>query len=140
MELVKTLRFGCDGTPETRCRGIPSRRGVNLSNFLRFIQWQEIWGASDCAIERIMQQSKQKAIEEAKDLKILSGNDFLRRFRRLPNKAPGPDGWTVQVLKALPPQACDWIAEVLPPGGSVGRGAGPVDGVPGGLDGQEATN
>ena len=35
MELVKTLKFGCDGTPETRCQGIPSRRGVNLSNPLR---------------------------------------------------------------------------------------------------------
>ena len=83
-----------------------------LRPFLRFIQWQEIWGASDCAIERVMQKARQLAVEEAKDLKPLSGIDYLRRFRRLPNKAPGPDGWTVQVLKALPLQACEWIAEV----------------------------
>ena len=83
-----------------------------LRPFLRFIQWQEIWGASDCAIDRVMQRSRQNAVEAAKDLKTLSGNDYFRRFRRLPNKAPGPDGWTVQVLKALPLQACEWIAEV----------------------------
>ena len=83
-----------------------------LRPFLRFIQWQEIWGASDCAIERVMQQSQQKARDEAKELKALTGQDLLRRFRRLPNKAPGPDGWTVQVLKALPLQACEWIAQV----------------------------
>ena len=26
------FKFGSDGTPETRCQGIPSRRGVNLGN------------------------------------------------------------------------------------------------------------
>ena len=50
--------------------------------------------------------------EEAKELKALTGQDYLRKFRKLPNKAPGPDGWTVQVLRALPLQACEWIAEV----------------------------
>ena len=59
------------------------------------------WGASDCAIERVMQLSQQKAKEEAKELKVLLGEDYFRRFRKLPNKAPGPDGWTVQVLRAL---------------------------------------
>ena len=73
-----------------------------LRPFLRFIQWQEIWGASDSAIERVMPMSQQKAKEEAKEL----GKDYFRRFRKLPNKAPGPDGWTVQVLRALPLQAC----------------------------------
>ena len=85
-----------------------------------------------------MQQSKKKVMEDAKDLTILSGNDYLRRFRRLPNKAPGPDGWTVQVLKTLPPQALDRGS--MPPCGSDRRGAGPVDGVSGGLDGQETSN
>ena len=51
-----------------------------LRPFLRFIQWQEIWGASDCAIERVMQLSQQKAKEEAKELKVLSGKDYFRRF------------------------------------------------------------
>ena len=83
-----------------------------LRPFLRFIQWQEIWGASDSAIERVMPLSQQKAKEEAKELKVLSGKDYFRRFRKLPNKAPGPDGWTVQVLRALPLQACEWLAEV----------------------------
>ena len=32
----KDFEFGSDGTPETRCHGIPSRRGVNLSNWLKF--------------------------------------------------------------------------------------------------------
>ena len=59
-----------------------------------------------------MQLSQQKAKEEAKELKVLSGKDYFRRFRKLPNKAPEPDGWTVQVLRALPLQACEWIAEV----------------------------
>ena len=83
-----------------------------LRPFLRFIQWQEIWGAVDSAIERVMPQSQLKATAEAKELKALTGKDYFRRFRRLPNKAPGPDGWTVQVLKAIPLQACEWIAEV----------------------------
>ena len=38
--------------------------------------------------------------------------DFQGRFRSLPQKAPGPDGWNIPVLKALPLQACNWIAEV----------------------------
>ena len=83
-----------------------------LRPFLRFIQWQEIWGATDSAIEKVMQLSQQQAKEEAKELKALTGQDYLRKFRKLPNKAPGPDGWTVQVLRALPLQACEWIAEV----------------------------
>ena len=83
-----------------------------LRPFLRFIQWQTIWGATDSAIERVMPLSQQKAKEEAKELKFLSGKDYFRRFRKLPNKAPGPDGWTVQVLRALPLQACELIAEV----------------------------
>ena len=77
-----------------------------LRPFLRFIQWQQIRGASDSAIERVMPMSQQKAKEEAKKLKVLSGKDYLRRFRKQPNKAPGPDGWTVQVLRALPLQVC----------------------------------
>ena len=83
-----------------------------LRPFLRFIQWQEIWGATDSAIEKVMQFSQQQAKEEAKELKALTGQDYLRKFRKLPNKTPGPDGWTVQVLRALPLQACEWIAEV----------------------------
>ena len=83
-----------------------------LRPYLRFLQWQEIWGATDCAIERVMQVSQQRAKEEAKKLMVLSGQDYLQRFRKLPNKAPGPDGWTVQVLRALPLHACEWIAEV----------------------------
>ena len=75
-----------------------------LRPFLRFIQWQEIWGATDSAIEKVMPLSQQKAKEEAKELKALTGQDYLRKFRKLPNKAPGPDGWTVQVLRALPLQ------------------------------------
>ena len=53
-----------------------------------------------------MQLSQQKAKEEAKELKVLSGKDYFRRFRKLPNKAPGPDGWTVSlvVLMAKKPQ------------------------------------
>ena len=83
-----------------------------LRPYLRFLQWQEIWGATDCAIERVMQVSQQRAKEEAKKLMVLSGQDYFQRFRKLPNKAPGPDGWTVQVLRALPLHACEWIAEV----------------------------
>ena len=83
-----------------------------LRPYLRFLQWQEIWGATDCAIERVMQVSQQRAKEEAKKLMALSGQDYFLRFRKLPNKAPGPDGWTVQVLRALPLHACEWIAEV----------------------------
>ena len=56
--------------------------------------------------------SQQRAKEEAKKLMALSGQDYFQRFRKLPNKAPGPDGWTVQVLRALPLHACEWIAEV----------------------------
>ena len=59
-----------------------------------------------------MQVSQQRAKEEAKKLMVLSGQDYFQRFRKLPNKAPGPDGWTVQVLRALPLHACEWIAEV----------------------------
>ena len=36
----KDLEFGSDGTPETRCHGIPSRRGVNLSNHVWIPQAQ----------------------------------------------------------------------------------------------------
>ena len=96
-----------------------------LRLYLRFLQWQEIWGASDCAIERVMQVSQQRAKEEAKELTVLSGQDFFQRFRKLPNKAPGPNGWNVQVLKALRGD---------------GRGPCPVDCVPGGSYGQEAAN
>ena len=83
-----------------------------LRPYLRFLQWQEIWEASDCEIERIMQASQQRAMEEAKALPVLTGKDFQGRFRSLPQKAPGPDGWNIPVLKALPLQACNWIAEV----------------------------
>ena len=34
-ETGKDFKFGSDGTPETRCQGIPSRRGVNLGNWLK---------------------------------------------------------------------------------------------------------
>ena len=36
------FKFGCDGTPETRCQGIPSRRGVNLGNLA------QVPGSSNC--------------------------------------------------------------------------------------------
>ena len=101
-----------------------------LRPYLRFLQWQEIWGATDCAIERVMQVSQQRAKEEAKKLMALSGQDYFQRFRKLPNKAPGPDGWTVQVLRA----------RSMPPCRGDGRGPCPVDCVPGGSDGQEAAN
>ena len=39
-----------------------------LRPYLRFLQWQEIWGASDSAIEKVMQVSQQRAKEEAKHL------------------------------------------------------------------------
>ena len=47
-----------------------------LRPFLRFIQWQEIWGAVDSAIERVMPQSQLKATAEAKELKALTGSKY----------------------------------------------------------------
>ena len=37
---LKYFEFGSDGTPETRCQGIPSRRGVNLSTYVWIPQAQ----------------------------------------------------------------------------------------------------
>ena len=43
----------------------------------------------------------------------ITGQQLFKRFRSMPVKAPGPDGWDVPFLKALTVEQCQRMADIL---------------------------
>ena len=82
-------------------------RPFELRPYLKFCQWQNIWGSSGDFVDPVIPQLRQQAILEAEKLAPVSFNTLRKVLKTLPKKAPGPDGWTNGLLRKLPSPAIE---------------------------------
>ena len=60
----------------------------------RMMQWAPLWQAKSTPLE-IKAELKERAVAQAMALPPITGQQLFKRFRSMPVKAPGPDGWDV---------------------------------------------
>ena len=74
-------------------------RPFELRPYLKFCQWQKIWGSSGDFVDPVIPQLRIQAIQEAENLAPVSFNKVHKVVKTLSKKAPGPDGWTNGLLR-----------------------------------------
>ena len=77
-------------------------RPFELRPYLKFCQWQKIWGSSGDYVDPVIPQLRLQAIQAAETLAPISFNKVHKVVKTLSKKAPGPDGWTNGLLRRLP--------------------------------------
>ena len=68
--------------------------------FLRLRQWARLWDAQGTPPPAIP-GLKERATRQAEALPAINGFEFEKLIRRMPSKAAGLDGWSVDLLKSL---------------------------------------
>ena len=79
--------------------------------FLRLKQWASLWQAKGSPLAPPA-GLKHRATHQAQGRRSLTGRDFKKVIKALPNRAPGLDGWTVDLLKSLSRSELDRLADV----------------------------
>ena len=80
---------------------------------LRLQQWSQLWKSSGSKPAPCFEDLKQRAIEQAQALPAISGDRVIQYMRRAPLKAPGPDGWTPHLMRALTATQCHRLASIM---------------------------
>ena len=81
--------------------------------YLKFCQWQKIWGSSGDFVDPVIPELRQQAIVESGRLAPVTFNSLHRVLKTLPKKAPGPDGWTNGLLRKLPRPAIEDLLQLF---------------------------
>ena len=81
--------------------------------YLKFCQWQKIWGSSGDFVDPVIPELRQQAIVESGRLAPVTFNSLRRVLKTLPKKAPGPDGWTNGLLRKLPRPAIEDLLQLF---------------------------
>ena len=80
---------------------------------LRLQQWSQLWKSSGCKPAPCFEDLRQRAIAQAQALPAISGDRVVQYMRRAPLKAPGPDGWTPHLMRALTATQCHRLASIM---------------------------
>ena len=84
-----------------------------IKPYLKFCQWQKIWGSSGDFVDPVIPELRQQAIVESGRLAPVTFNSLHRVLKTLPKKAPGPDGWTNGLLRKLPRPAIEDLLQLF---------------------------
>ena len=82
-----------------------------LRPYCRLAQWQPIWQGEFEPVPTVFPLLRAEAKREAELLPPLDPLAIMLRIKRLPLKAPGPDGWTIPFLKALPEKRVEDVTQ-----------------------------
>ena len=78
---------------------------------LRLQQWSQLWKSSGTKPAPCFEDLKHRAIEQAKGPSChFTGDRVAQYMSRAPLKAPGPDGWTPHLMRALTTTQCHHLA------------------------------
>ena len=80
---------------------------------LRLQQWSQLWKSSGTKPAPCFEDLKHRAIEQAKALPAISGDRVAQYMSRAPLKAPGPDGWSPHLMRALTTTQCHHLATIM---------------------------
>ena len=80
---------------------------------LRLQQWSQLWKSSGTKPEPGFEDLKRRACEQARALPVISGDRVKQYMCRAPLKAPGPDGWTPHLMRALSADQCHRLASIM---------------------------
>ena len=80
---------------------------------LRLQQWSQLWHSSGTKPPQLFEDLRTRACAQARELQPLTGEQVERYLRRVPLKAPGPDGWTPHLARALTDGQCQTIADIM---------------------------
>eukprot|EP00439_Symbiodinium_sp_Y106_P028525 s7935_g3.t1 len=84
-----------------------------LRPYLRQQQWQAIWKSQSTPVEAILSELHGRAVDEAASMPAITAAQLQTRLHCLPEKAPGVGGWNNRMLKQLPPDALEPLAQFL---------------------------
>ena len=84
-----------------------------LRPYLRHAQWQEIWKSQNVPVPTVVPELLGRAVAEAARIPALTTSQVQTRIKRLPDKAPGVEGWNNRMLKQLPHEAIGPLTELL---------------------------
>jgi len=79
--------------------------------FLRLRQWAHLWDAAGSP-SLPLPGLRDAAVQQALTLPAITGAQFAKLIRKLPIKAAGMDGWSVEFLKTLHPREVDALASL----------------------------
>ena len=88
-------------------------RPFELRPYLKFCQWQKIWGSSGDFVDPVVPELRLQAVQEAETLAPVSFNKVHKVVKTLSKKAPGPDGWTNGLLRKLPAPAINDLLQLF---------------------------
>ena len=80
---------------------------------LRLQQWSQLWKSSGSKPAPCFEDLRRRAIEQAQALPAISGARVVQYMRQAPLKAPGPDGWTPHLMRALTATQCHRLASIM---------------------------
>ena len=80
---------------------------------LRLQQWSALWCSSGTAPAPCFEELRQRACAQARELPALGGARVARYLSKTPLKAPGPDGWTALIARALSDEQCHQLADIM---------------------------
>ena len=80
---------------------------------LRLQQWSQLWKSSGTKPAPGFEDLKRRACEQAQTLPAISGDRVEQYMRRAPLKAPGPDGWTPHLMRALSANQSHRLASIM---------------------------
>ena len=80
---------------------------------LRLQQWSALWCSSGTAPAPCFEELRQRACAQARELQALGGARVARYLSKIPLKAPGPDGWTAPIARALSDEQCHQLAGIM---------------------------
>ena len=80
---------------------------------LRLQQWSQLWHSSGTKPPQLFEDLRTRACAQARELQPLTGEQVERYLRRVPLKAPGPDGWTPHLARALTDGQCQTLADIM---------------------------
>ena len=95
-----------------------------LRPYLRHAQWQEIWKSQNIPVPAVVPELLGRAVAEAARIPALTTSQVQTRIKRLPDKAPGVEGWNNRMLKQLPHEAIGPLTELLNHVGHTGLAPG----------------
>ena len=80
---------------------------------LRLQQWSALWCSSGTAPAPCFEELRQRACAQARELQALGGARVARYLSKTPLKAPGQDGWTAPIARALSDEQCHQLAGIM---------------------------
>ena len=80
---------------------------------LRLQQWSQLWRSAGPPSERVLPRLTPESVQTGPGASSPHGAQVQDYLRKIPLKAPGPDGWTPQMARELTPHQCCHLAGIM---------------------------